>query len=49
MNLKLSNKQRLNLLRLSQGRSLNVCTQVRRSCGKVFLKIVQMESRIYLR
>jgi hypothetical protein len=38
MNLKLSNKQRLILLRLSQGRSLNVCTQVGRSCGKVFFE-----------
>jgi hypothetical protein len=38
MKLKLTNKHRLNLLRLSQGRSLNVCTQVGRSCGKVFFE-----------
>jgi hypothetical protein len=28
----------VNLLRLSQGKYINVCTQVGRSCGKVFFE-----------
>lgn len=38
MKLKLTKKQRVNLLRLSQGKHINVCTQVGRSCGKVFFE-----------
>jgi hypothetical protein len=36
--LKLTKKQRLNLLRLSQGKHISVCTQVGRSCGKVLFE-----------
>jgi hypothetical protein len=36
--LKLTKKQKLNLLRLTQGKHINVCTQVGRSCGKVFFE-----------
>jgi hypothetical protein len=36
--LKLTKKQRVNLLRLSQGKHINVCTQVGRSCGKVLFE-----------
>ena len=38
MKLKLTKKQRLNLLRLSQGKHISVCTQVGRSCGKVLFE-----------
>jgi hypothetical protein len=36
--LKLCKKQRMNLLRLSQGKHINVCTQVGRSCGNVLFE-----------
>lgn len=36
--LKLTEKQRVNLMRLVQGKHINMCTQVGRSCGKVLFE-----------
>jgi hypothetical protein len=36
--LKLTKKQKLNLLRLSQGKHISVCTQVGRKCGQVLFE-----------